>query len=97
MHSALLESAGTGSGRQEHVEEQVAAFRTAWTDHFLPRYFTDNVFRAVEYAEIPTFHFVEESGSTVVARLAVPFAALLLLTLALLGVAANRARQPDVL
>jgi ABC-2 type transport system permease protein len=84
-HDALLEAAGTGRGRQRHVEAQVAAFRARWTEHFLGRYFTNNVFRAVDYAAIPQFAFTEEPASEVLRRSAGPLAALFLAVLLLAG------------
>jgi ABC-2 type transport system permease protein len=84
-HDALLEAAGTGRGRQRHVQAQVEAFRARWTEHFLDRYFTDNVFRAVDYAAVPQFAFAEEPASEVLRRSAGPIAALLAAVLLLAG------------
>lgn len=91
-HDALLESAGTGLGRRTHVEAQVAAFRHAWTEHFVPRYFADNAFRAADYAAVPTFSFREEAAGSAASRVVLPLGALLLITLTAGAFSAYRLR-----
>lgn len=96
-HDALLETAGTGAGRRAWVEDQVAAFRAAWADHFLPRYFGDNLFRVADYDAIPTFTFAEEPAGRIGQRVAVPLGLLLLFALVLTAWAARRYdRRPMV-
>ena len=95
-HDALLEAAGTGQGRQQYVEEQVAAFRAQWTEHFLGRYFTDNVFRAADYAAVPQFAFAEEPAGRAAARVAGPLVALLLVAFALGALGLRRLRRVGV-
>ncbi len=82
-HDVLLAAAGTGQGRQRYIDSQVAAFRAQWTDFFLDRYFTDNVFPATDFDEVPRFGFVEEPAGRAAASAFGPLLALFLAALAL--------------
>jgi ABC-2 type transport system permease protein len=92
LQEALSDAAGTGDVRFRRFEVQVAAFADAWKAYFVPLILGGRRTSVADVARLPRFEFQEESEREVAARVAVPIAALLLIT-AVVAVPAWRALE----
>ncbi len=89
---ALNEVAGTGRTRHTRFRDQVRTFQEAWADRYAAMVFAGAVATRADWDERPVFTFAEEAGSAAARRGLSSAAALLALSLLVLGVAALRVR-----
>ncbi len=93
---AINDLAGTSLGRYQHFSRQVDAFFDQWQAYFLPRVFQKAKLSSADLSQLPSYQFVEESDSAILARVGSSLAGLALLSIAVLFFAAQRLRRVDI-
>lgn len=93
---AINDLAGTSLGRYQHFNRQVDAFFDKWQAYFLPRVFQKAKLTSADLNQLPSYQFVEETDSDILARVSTSLAGLAVLSLAVLWLAAQRLRRVDI-
>lgn len=73
---AFADIAGTSDARQQAFDEQAARFQQSWKAFFGPRLLEARPLDVGDYAEIPSFTFLEEPDGAIVRRIALPLTVL---------------------
>lgn len=68
-YEAVLEIAGTGSGRHQAFLDQLAAFLADWRARFVPKTFSGQPMTLNDFDTMPRFTFAEESAESLARRL----------------------------
>jgi ABC-2 type transport system permease protein len=87
---ALNDIAGTGLLRYQRFRKQGAAFREQWTKFFHPLIFSGAQLRPADYGRIPQFTYRDEPTTDVAGRVLIGVAGILLPSLLIGALGANR-------
>ena len=71
LHEGLTDIAGSGVARHQHFDHQVDAFHERWKELLFAKARASAELVASDYDALPTFEYVEETASTVTARVLV--------------------------
>jgi ABC-2 type transport system permease protein len=91
MQGALNDIAGTGTDRHRDYLSQVDAYHQQWRDYFVPKIFAKTLI--ADFDQVPRFAYQEEATATVLARVGVALAGLLIPALAIGVLGLRRLRQ----
>ncbi|MBL8628386.1 MAG: ABC transporter permease subunit [Rhodospirillaceae bacterium] len=93
MQLAMNEVAGTSADRYENFMKQVFKFHAQWGEFFTGRFLKRDPLTTEEWKQIPTFKYVEEPFSDVLARLMPSLLGLLVVVAALTAFAFSSLRK----
>lgn len=79
----LLDVAGTNTARFDRFRGETAAFQQQWKAYFEPRVLDAATVTPAEYANAPSFEFVDEPASGMLTRVAWPIAAMFVVAIVL--------------
>jgi ABC-2 type transport system permease protein len=93
---ALLDIAGTSTERFERFRMEAAAFQQQWRAYFEPRVLDASTLTPAEYADAPSFTYVDEAFAAAARRIVAPIAALIAVGIALFVLGFRRYRSYQV-
>jgi ABC-2 type transport system permease protein len=96
MQLALTDTAGTSGDRHRRFQAQATDFQVAWRAFFEPRILKFEPLTVTDFDRLPSFAYTEEPVAEVVARVALPLAALAAAGGALTGLGLRAYRRYDV-